>query len=247
MHNPRDRAVVIERNLIIAVLRLAEHGAVSHELVNKEARIPSNLVQRLLSRWHNEGLVYVGKDFIEVNSLNRLKLAIQAISLGADPERVSGLLQWREFEAIAAITLERNGYVATRNLRFRHAGRRWEIDIVACKKPLVICADCKHWHHGIGPSTLRTVVKEQVGRAKAMAECLRNSPIRIECSLWSFAKVVPAIFSLTVGNIKLVDAVPVVPILQLQDFLGQLPAYVDSFEHFSLVSHGINERLPSEP
>ena len=236
----------IERNLIITVLRLTKDGPVSLELVNKEARIPSVLAQRLLNGLRDESLIYVRRGHIDIDGFNRLKLAIRAINLGADPERVSALLQWKEFEAMAAATMEGNGYAVARNLRFKRAGRRWETDIVACKRPLLVCADCKHWRHGISPSTLRIVVSEQVERTMALAECLRDSIIRIECSSWSLVKVVPAIFSLTVGSVKLVDNVPVVPILQLRDFLGQLPAYADILEHL-VVSHDINDRLFDEP
>ena len=247
MHNLEDHARVIERNLIIAVLKLTKGDPVSHELINKEAKIPLKLAQRLLDRLQNEGLIYSQGGFIEVDSINRLKLAVQAINLGADSERVSGLLQWKEFEAISALILERNGYVAARNLRFKPAGRRWEIDIVAYRRPLVICADCKHWRHGISPSRLRSVVREQVERARALAECLQDSTIKIGCSSWSSANAVPAVFSLTANGVKLFENVPVVSIFQLQDFLGQLSAYADSLEHFSVVKHGVDGWLSRKP
>jgi Holliday junction resolvase-like predicted endonuclease len=247
MHNLEGHATMIERNLIIAVLKLTKSGPVSHELINKELRIPLKLCQKLLDRLQNEGLIYSQGPFIVVDSINRLKLAVQAINLGADPERVSGFLQWKEFEAISALILERNGYVAARNLRFKHDGRRWEIDVVAYRKPLVICADCKHWHHGINPSTLRSVVREQVERARALAECLQDSTIKIGCSSWNSAKAIPAVFSLTANGIKLFENVPVVSIFQLQDFLDQLPAYADSLEHFSAMKHSVDGWLSHKP
>ena len=237
----------IERNLIITVLRLTENGLASHELINKQAKIPSSLSQRLLHTLQNEGLVYVRKGRIEVDSFNRLKLAVRAISLGADPEHVSGFLQWKEFEGIAAAILERNDYTVGRNLRFKHAGQRYEIDVIACKKPLAICIDCKHWRHGIRPSALRTIVKEQVERARALAECLPSPAIKIECVSWDEFKIVPAVLSLVAVNAKFVEDVPVVPILQLQDFLGQLSAYADSLKHFSVVSHNFKNWLSRKP
>jgi Holliday junction resolvase-like predicted endonuclease len=236
----------IERELIIAVLRLTKDGFTSHELVNKEARTPSDLGRRLLRSLQDEGLIYAEKGYIEVDSVDRLRLAVRAISSGADPERVSDLLQWKEFEAMAAITLERGGYAAIRNLRFRQAGRRWEIDIVAWKRPLAICVDCKHWHHWLFPSALRAIVSEQIERAEALAKCLPSLNIGIECGLWREVRIIPAILSLAVGNLKFLDTVPVVPILQLRDFLDQLPAYADSLRNFLVVSHDVNDRLSDE-
>ena len=245
-HNFRDNTSHIEKNLIITVLSLTKDRAVSHELINKEAKIPSDLAQRMLKKLQNESMIYARGKFIEVNSINRLKLAVRAINLGADIGQVTGLLQWKEFEAISALTLEENGYFPVRNVRFKHSGKRMEIDIVACRKPLAICADCKHWQHGINPSKLRNIVKEQVERTKALGESLRDSAIKIRCSSWTSIRLVPAIFSLTNNSTKAVDDVPVVPILQMQDFLSQLPAYVDSFEHFSVVKHNVDGWLSHE-
>jgi Holliday junction resolvase-like predicted endonuclease len=237
----------IEKNLIIAVLKLTKHGIALQELINKEARIPSNLAQRLLNRLQDEGLVYVRRGQAEVDSLNRLKLAVRAISLGADSEHVGSLLQWREFEGVAAAILERSNYVVSRNLRFKHAGRRWEMDIVACKKPLAVCIDCKHWRHGICPSALKNIVKEQIERAKAFAECMPNPATKIECASWDKVKIVPSVLSLVPSNVKFVDDVCVVPIFQLQDFLNQLPVYANSLKHFLVTTHNFENRLLRKP
>jgi len=168
-----------------------------------------------------------------VNSLKRLKLAVHAIELGGDVERVSGVLDWKEFENIAAIAFERNGYSVARNLRFKHAGRRWEMDIIACKKPIVACVDCKHWHHGMYPSAIRRVVEEQVERTCALAEFLPKLTEKIDCASWNRVKLIPAILSLLTVRSKFYNKVPIVPVLQLQDFISQLPAYADSLKHFS--------------
>ncbi|MGC9345430.1 MAG: hypothetical protein ACP5ER_01375 [Candidatus Bathyarchaeales archaeon] len=155
------------------------------------------------------------------------------MQLGADLERVSSFLDWKEFENIAAVAFERNGYTVNKNLRFRHAGRRWEIDIVGCKKPIVVCADCKHWHHGMYPSAIRRIVEEQVERTSALAEYLPVLAGKIECASWGRVELVPAVLSLVTARFKFYNNVPIIPVLQLQDFLSQLPAYVDLLKHFS--------------
>jgi hypothetical protein len=129
--------------------------------------------------------------------------------------------------------LERNGYVVAKNVRFKHTGRKWEIDIVGCKKPLVICIDCKHWRHGMAPSALKRIAEAQVERTRALAASLPHVSLEIECSKWNKAKFIPTVLSLTQGNFKFYDMVPIVPVLQLQDFLSQLPAYTESLKYFS--------------
>jgi len=223
----------IERDLIISILKLTRDGLVSKEIVKKDARLPSQIVENLLRKLQNDGLIYVPKNVIEADNPQRLKLAVRAISLGADVESISSLLQWKEFENMAAIAFERNDYIVKKNLRFKHAGRRWEIDIVGFKEPIVVCADCKHWHHGMYPSALKKIVEEQVERTSALAESLPNPAIRMKFVSWNIIKLVPAVLSLVIGRFKFYDNVPIVPVLQLQDFLNQLPAYADSLKHFS--------------
>lgn len=223
----------IERELIISILKLTKNGSISSVVVSKDAKIPSQIADNLLEKLQKGGLIYLRKNFVEADSLKRLKLVVRAIQLGADIERVSSFLQWKEFENIAAVAFERNGYSVKKNFRFKHAGRRWEIDVIGCKKPIAICVDCKHWHHGMYPSTLKKIVEEQVERTFALAESLPELIGRIGCASWDRIKLVPAVLLLVTGSFKFYDNVPIVPVLQLQDFSSQLPAYADSLKHFS--------------
>jgi len=223
----------IERELIISILKLTKNGPIAIELVRKDAKIPSAIAEDLFKKLQNDGLLYLRDILVEVDSLKRLKLAVHAIELSGDVERVSGFLDWKEFENIAAIAFERNGYSVKRNLRFKHAGRRWEMDIIACKKPIVACVDCKHWHHGMYPSAIKRIVEEQVERTCALAESVPKITEKIDCASWNRVKLIPAVLSLTAVRSKFYNKVPIVPVLQLQDFLNQLPAYTDSLKHFS--------------
>ena len=225
--------LIIERDLLISLLKLTKDGPVLLERVNKDARIASDIVRKLLEKLQNEGFLYLKNDFAEVASANRLRLAVKAISLGADVEHVSEFLRWQEFEAITAVALERNGYVTRKNVRFKHGGRRWEIDVVGCRKPIVLCMDCKRWQRSMNPSALKRIVKAQVERARALADTLPSPSLKVECVKWNKAKFIPAILSLMPCSFKFYANVPVVPVLQLQDFLTQLPAYVESLKYFT--------------
>jgi Holliday junction resolvase-like predicted endonuclease len=222
----------VECNLIISILKLTNKGPVLTESVNKDARMPSSTSRKLLEKLQSEGLIYLKKDSIEVENNCRLKLAVKAASLGADVERISSLLCWQEFEEITAFALKSNGYVVSTNVRFKNAARRWEIDVVGCKKPLVICIDCKHWQHAIAPSALRRIVDSQVERTQVLADSLPNIALKLECTKWSNAKFFPCILSLIPSSFKFYYDVPIVPILQLQDFLNQMPAYTESIKFF---------------
>jgi Holliday junction resolvase-like predicted endonuclease len=225
-------AVSVERNLIISLLKLTKEAAVLIEDVKKDARIPSVTIIKLLEKLQNEGLVYLKLESVEVDSCMRVKLAVKVASLGSDIEQISNFLCWQEFEEIAAFALRNHGYSVTNNVRFKQASRRWEIDVIGCKKPLVVCIDCKHWQHSIAPAALKRIVDAQVERTKAFADSLPSLSLNFECTQWGEAQFIPAVLSLLPTSFKFYDRVPIVPILQMQDFLNQLPLYTECLKIF---------------
>lgn len=227
-------ALTVESDVLMAILKLTKEGPVLYETINEHVRFPSNVVKELLQKLQNSGLVYVRDKMLEVTMLQRIELAICALSNRADLEKVSSLLHWKEFEAMAAIAFENNGYLVMKNLRFKHDGRRYEIDVIGCKKPLVVCVDCKHWHHSMGSATMERLAKEQIARVRALVGCLPDPKIELEVQSWKSARFVPVVLSLVVDKSKFCSGVPVVPILQVQDFLNQLPAYVESMRYIDL-------------
>jgi Holliday junction resolvase-like predicted endonuclease len=224
--------LIIERNLLISLLKLTKNGSVLIENVKIDSRLSSDVMAGLLEKFQTQDLLKVNTNNLEVNSQNRLKIAVKAVSLGVDIEAVSSFLGWQEFESIAATALKNNGYAVWQNLRFKHAARKWEIDVVGCRKPLVICLDCKDWHHGLSASAIRRIVEAQAERARALAGALPNISIGIECAKWSKAKFVPSILALLPTKFKFYDGVPIVPVLQLQDFLNHLPLELESVKYF---------------
>jgi len=216
----------------ISLLKVSKCKPVLVELVKKESKLPLEVVERLLQKWQHDGLLYLHNGYVEINTLQRLKLAVHALQGGADYERVSSVLGWKEFESVAAVAFDAHGYNVETNLRFRQGGRRWEIDVVGCRRPLVVCVDCKHWRRSLYPSKLKIAAEEQVRRTLAFSDSLPNPAVRVDCVTWKEARFVPMLLSLMPARFKFHDGTPVVPILQLQDFLAQLPMCVDSLEYF---------------
>lgn len=223
----------IEREMIIRILELTRSKSVSHGTINENVKVLSHIAQKLLQKLQNEGLINAQTGIIKADTTQRLGLAVRAVSLGADLEAVSRLLQWQEFETMAAFALAQNGYNVTRNLRFKHGGRRWEIDIVGCRKPLVMCIDCKHWQRRLSLSELKKIVDKQIERTKALAKSLPDPSIKVECVKWDYARFTPSVLSLVEGNFRFLDDVPIVPVFKLQDFLNNLPVYAGSLQHFT--------------
>ena len=233
--------MVIERNLLISLLKLTRRGSVFPEQLQKDAKTTKNITRETLEKLQKEAIILLNKNGIEADSYSRIKLATKAISMGADVEYVSNLLHWQEFEGIAAIALERNGYKVTRNLRFKHMAKKWEIDVVGCLKPLIVCIDCKHWRRGTAPSAVRRITESQVERTRALADVLPDISLNIEGSKWNKAKFLPAVLTLMPTSFKFYDKVPIVPVLQLQDFLSQLPAYIESLKYMLKYFNHLNQ------
>ncbi len=221
-----------ERNLLISLLKLTKETPVLVKDLKEDCKLPLQVTAKLLDKLYIEGLINLENESIDVTESNRLKLAVKTVDLGGDIELVSKYLLWQEFEGMAILALKNNGFSVSKNVRFKHVDRKWEIDAVGCKKPLVVCIDCKHWQRRMAPSVLGRVVEAQAERTAALAAFLPNTKCRLECTKWEKAQFVPAILSLVQSSYKFYDNVPIVPILQLQDFIFQIPAYMYSLKSF---------------
>jgi Holliday junction resolvase-like predicted endonuclease len=224
--------MTFERNFLVSVLKLTKGEPVAKELVARDAGIPTQTADQLLKKFCEAGFIQWRHKTIEASSNQRVKIAIHAINSGADFERVCRFLEWIEFENFAAAAFEANNFDVKRRFRFKWTQRMWEIDVLGCKEPLIACVDCKHWSHGWRRSTIMKVVEAQALRTKVLAEALPRLKEEIGLVHWRQATLIPIVLSLVPDPMKFYNNVPVVPILQLQSFLDELPAHTTSLTHF---------------
>jgi hypothetical protein len=232
-----------ERNLIISLLKLTQKSSTLTKHLKDDTKLPTETTHDLLEKLQAENLLNLNNELVEVSVNNRLKLAVKAVSLGSDIQQVSNLLCWQEFEEITAMAPRNNNFTVYKNLRFKTTNRKWEIDIVGCKHPIVVCIDCKHWGHAISTAALTKIAKAQADRTKALTDSLPNPKTQLECTKWQTAHFTPTILSLIQSNLKFYDNIPIVPILQLQDFLNQLPAYIYQLKTYPKKFSHINVRV----
>ncbi len=224
----------VERDLLISILKLTRGWAVAEELVARDANVSVQVTDDLLKNFRDLELIKLQDKTIEVSSNQRAKIAIHAINSGADFERVCKVIEWIEFENLAATAFEANNFVVKRRFRFKWAQRRWEIDVLGCSEPLIVCVDCKHWSRRWQGSAIRKAVEAQTLRTKVMAEAINSLQKRIGLIQWRQATLIPVILSLVPGSLKFYNEVPIVPILQIQNFLNELPAHTTDLTHFSV-------------
>ncbi len=158
---------------------------------------------------------------------DRLKMAVTAVTMGATIEESASMLSWKEFESFCTKVLEENGYSCVQEFRFKSIrGQRFECDILAIRKPLLVMADCKHYLGRV--KGLRTIVEKQRKRVDALSKSVptvvRSIPQIVE---WNEAEVVPVIITLFPESIAMVNDVPVVPGFKLNQFIQELPSNID--------------------
>jgi Holliday junction resolvase-like predicted endonuclease len=225
--------MTVERKILLSLLKLTQEGPISKGLVSKDARVPVQLADEVLEKFSTQGAVQLEDKIVEVSSNQRVKLAIRAIRLGADFERACRALRWDEFESITAAAFLANNFAVTKGFRFKHARRRWEIDVIGCREPIVACVDCKHWRHGWGRSASIKAVEAQIERTEALARVLASHQ-ELGLTDWKKATLVPVILSLVPAPLKFYKNTPIVPILKLPNFLNELPAHLNALKTFPL-------------
>ena len=221
-----------QRDVLISILKLTNNGPVAEEAVALDVNVPVSVTNKVLNGFREIGLIEGEDGIIEVSSNQRVKLALHAINLGTDIERVCKVLEWIEFENFAATAFEANNFSVKRRFRFKTAGRKWEIDVLAFSEPYVVCVDCKRWRRGWGKSAINKIVEAQTLRTKVLSEALPSMQKKLKLNGWTQAIFFPVILSLFPGPAKFFQNVPVVPILQLQNFLDELPGHITGLKHF---------------
>lgn len=228
----KDSQMTFERNLLVSSLKLTRSGPIQENLISKDAQIPQQIAEKILKKLWNEKLIQRENKVVEASLNQRIKIAIQATKLGADFEKVCSFLDWSEFENIATAAFEANYFFVKKGFRFAGSGRRWEIDILGFKESVVACVDCKHWHHGWRRAATIKAVEAQVKRTEALANVLPLLHEKIGLTNWKKVVLVPIVLSLYPGPLKFYEKTPIVPILQLQNFLSEFSAYLNELTHF---------------
>jgi len=187
-----------------------------------------SLVEESLLTLQEAGAIRIVDEEIHISPEQRLRIAELAVASGVDPERVGRELRWQEFEAFADQVLTRDGFSTANHFVFKGSGRRFEIDVLGAKEAMVLCVDCKHWHHGWAPSKLMAAAKNQLIRVLFLSQvftaCGRKLPT---IASWRSARLLPVVLTLADVSSKLMDGVPIVSALRFRDFLSEVNPWVE--------------------
>lgn len=211
--------------------RLLELTYKSEEIKINNLGVEDELKFILENLKKNELIEDYDKEKLKVNFENRLKMAIKAIQLGGDIEKVCKKLDWKEFENFVLKALEMNGYNVIKHYRFKYKNKKHEFDILAYNDLFMLCIDCKHWRHGWQKSKLLKAAKMQLDRTIAFSS-LKNevSFIKKEKTL----RIFPVVLTLMDMPFKELIGVPIVSILRFNDFIYRLSPTINEFVRITI-------------
>jgi len=137
---------------------------------------------------------------------SKLKDAISAIKSGVPIEEASRDVDWKDFEGLVAEILESKNFEVTRNFRMKNP--TMEIDVVGIHLDTAVLIDCKHWKR-MTNSALENIVLKQIDRVKHYVTKTDE------------VMAAPVIVTLYQEGVKLVNKVPIVPIMQFSSFIDE--------------------------
>jgi Restriction endonuclease len=148
----------------------------------------------------------------EEDELSPICVAYALMKLRVQPEEVSRLLSWQEFEGLAGALLRASGYQVRENVYLTKP--RAQIDLIATGPSLVLSVDCKHYKREQGHSLLVKFARAQLERSALLRR--KTQGIR---------PIASVILSMSEPEGRFVDGVAVVPIRTLRSFLTTIDSY----------------------
>jgi len=233
----RDKSLlvsVVKREILIALLDLTRGEPVAKGNLRAAVRVTGEVLEQFLDQLSFEGLITQRSGLLEASQKQRLDLAVRAIQLGADFERVCRALGWLEFEEMVSYVFEENGYRVLRRFRFTTEERRREIDVLAIRHPLLICGECKHWVKGLGNAAAKKIVETHLEKTRVFSESIAKIVGEIGLRSWRRAIIIPVALSLMPAPMRLYMQVPVVHVLELPSFLSELGGHLDRLIKFTV-------------
>jgi Holliday junction resolvase-like predicted endonuclease len=221
-----------KRLLLQQILEGTKEGALDLNETKKSLTITGETFNAIIDELHTGGYIDLDANKVSASLDQRLKLAVLAIKLGADFEKVSKVLGWLEFEELVAHVFRENGYNTLSRYRFKAEGRRWEIDVLAKSYPYIVCAECKHYTTSMGNSTARNIIETHIEKTEVLSKHIGDVAKKIGVQAWKNAILVPITLTLSPTKMNIYRRMPSVSAFMLPSFLSEFPGYLERMIHY---------------
>jgi len=223
-----------KRLLVQHILNETKNGELDLNKIMESLIITDEALKSIINMLARDGYIDIKENMISASLDQRLELAVMAIKLGADFEKVSNALGWLEFEELVARVFRENGYNTKSRFRFKAEGRRWEIDVLAVNYPYIVCAECKHYTSGIGNSAARNIIETHIEKTKVLAKHVGELAKNMGIHNWKEAILIPITLTLSPTKMNIYRRVPSVSVFMLPRFLTDFPGYLERLIHIKV-------------
>jgi len=191
-------------------------GGMSIKDFSMATQTSEDMTRQILDNLMQNGIGRFEDSQVQFDDSDKLKTSILAISMGAPIDEISRMLDWQDFESLAAEILEKRDFDTTKNVIMKSP--RIQIDVVGIKSDIAILIDCKHWSN-MNQSALQEAVKKQVIRTKQFV------------SKHKVRGAIPAIVTLYQHSVQFIDKVPIIPIHQLDSFCDEFYGNLEEMQN----------------
>ena len=161
----------------------------------------------------------------------RFKLAFEAVRQGG-LQRVARALTWQEFEAFTEECLQSVGFETQKGLIVKDDSRRWQIDVIAKKNPMILAIDCKHWESpGYESKLSRAAEHQKLALQAFIHQMSERGEVESEGLL-----ALPMILTLFEPRVRFVGSVVVLSIEQFADFLERVSPFASELPFMPIQS-----------
>lgn len=178
------------------------------------------LAKEILDNFIQNGIGRYEEGQIFFEETDKLKTVIMAINMGAAIDELSRMLDWQDFESLAAEVLEKRDFDIAKNVILTKP--RIQIDVIGIKSDVALLIDCKHWNY-MAQSALQIAVKKQIDRTK---QYLSKEKVKA---------AVPVIVTLYQHDLQFIDKVPIIPIHQLDSFCDEFYGNLEKIQSQNMV------------
>jgi Holliday junction resolvase-like predicted endonuclease len=166
-------------------------------------------------------VTWVNREEITVPLKQRFELVFFALREGIAIEQICTALGWQDFEDVTAHILRQHGFTVTTHFRFTLLRRRYEIDVVGYKDPLIFSVECKRWTRGWRRAAIIKAVESQIERTNALSQSSLTLSEKMKIRIRNETRFVPILVSLSNGPFQFFRQMPIISISQLNSFLTE--------------------------
>lgn len=232
------RQLSLSKNFILNLLQMSkDHEEIALSGIAEKSNLKSEQVYKLLYSLNEETGAKLELDASTIHIPQKFKtpLILKAIESGIDLDQIIELLHWRDFESFCLMVFEYYEFTNIQNCHFTQNRKRYEIDVVTVKEPLIFAIDAKKWKTGHA-GALKTVVENHLNRIKDFSQYLANPLNRQKFQLKNSPdlRIIPLIITSKTYEIQIFHGVPIIPFFKLNGFIAEIHTFLGSLRQFPI-------------